>query len=71
MEAYQLYLNEQGLAPTTVKNHIRNMTNYSYPLDASEEDTLGFLEQYKEGSPRKQSPLPCLNIGLTKDTRTS
>jgi len=53
MEAYQLYLNEQGLAPTTVKNHIRNMTNYSYPLDASEEDTLGFLEQYKEGSPRK------------------
>lgn len=53
MEAYQLYLNEQGLAPTTVKNHIRNMTNYSHPLDASEEDTLEFLEQYKEGSPKK------------------
>ena len=29
MEAYKEYLEDQGLAKTTVRNHIRNLTKYS------------------------------------------
>ena len=55
MEAYKDYLDDQGLAKTTVRNHIRNLTKYSesFHLNANQDKTLDNLLTYAEGSQRQ------------------
>jgi hypothetical protein len=52
---YKIYLEEQKLAPTTIKNHIRNLASYSedYSLQDNETKTIEKLKQYPEGSRRQ------------------
>jgi len=55
MDAYRSYLEGQGLAQTTIKNHIRNLTKYgeSFGLNANQDTTLANLLTYAEGSQRQ------------------
>jgi hypothetical protein len=55
MDAYRSYLEEQKLATTTIKNHIRNLTKYSesFGLNANQDTTLENLLTYDEGSKRQ------------------
>ena len=55
MEAYKDYLDDQGLAKTTVRNHIRNLTKYSesFNLSDNQDKTLYNLLTYAEGSQRQ------------------
>jgi len=55
MDAYRSYLEEQKLASTTIKNHIRNLNKYSesFGLDANQDATLANLQTYTEGSQRQ------------------
>jgi hypothetical protein len=55
MDAYRTYLESQGLATTTIKNHIRNLTKYgeSFGLNDNQNTTLENLLTYAEGSPRQ------------------
>ena len=55
MEAYKEYLQNQGLAKTTVRNHIRNLTKYSesFNLSDNQDKTLDNLLTYAEGSQRQ------------------
>ena len=55
MEAYKDYLDDQGLAKTTVRNHIRNLTKYSesFNLSDNQDKTLDNLLTYAEGSQRQ------------------
>jgi len=55
MDDYKTYLEEQGLAVTTIKNHIRNLSKYSqsFPLNANQDATLAHLQTYADGSPRQ------------------
>ena len=55
MEAYKEYLEDQGLAKTTVRNHIRNLTKYSesFNLSDNQDKTLDNLLTYAEGSQRQ------------------
>jgi len=55
MDAYRSYLEGQGLAQTTIKNHIRNLTKYSesFGLNANQDTTLENLLTYAEGSQRQ------------------
>jgi len=55
MDAYRSYLEGQGLAQTTIKNHIRNLAKYSetFGLNANQDTTLDNLLTYAEGSPRQ------------------
>ena len=52
MDAYKAYLEEQGLAVTTIKNHIRNLTKYgeSFGLNANQDTTLANLLTYADTS---------------------
>jgi hypothetical protein len=55
MDAYKDYLESQGLANTTIKNHIRNLTKYneSFNLNANQDTTLDNLLTYAAGSQRQ------------------
>jgi len=55
MDAYRTYLESQGLATTTIKNHIRSLTKYgeSFGLNDNQDTTLENLLTYAEGSPRQ------------------
>jgi len=52
---YQIYLEDQKLASTTIKNHIRNLASYSedYSLQDNETKTIENLKHYSEGSRRQ------------------
>lgn len=54
MDDYKLYLEGQKLAPTTIHNHIRNLTKYEtdgFDKDDEDEDnTIKNLKTYSEGS---------------------
>ena len=55
MEAYESYLTEQGLAPTTIKNHLRNLRKYkdSFSIEADEARTIQDMSSYPVGSKRQ------------------
>ena len=56
MRAFEAYLKAQGLAPTTITNHIRALTNFNHSLDASEDAIIRHvIANYQVGSRSKRS----------------
>ena len=54
MRALETYLKAQGLAPTTITNHIRALTNFNRSLDASEDTIIRHVKaNYQVGSQQK------------------
>ena len=54
MRAFKAYLKAQGLAPTTITNHIRALTNFNHSLNASEVTIIRHVNaNYQVGSQQK------------------
>jgi len=56
MDDYTQYLKDQMLAPTTVRNHIRNLGAYQeagFSIDSDEDKTIEHLKTYALGSKRQ------------------